>query len=65
MKRKKAQYKFAIIKKKKYYFYKITWLDILGDAGHCTSFDFLGMKPSVMVTHAYLFQKDKKCVRTF
>ena len=65
MKRKKAQYKFAIIKKKKYYFYKITWLDILGDAGHCTAFDFIGMKPSVMVTHAYLFQKDKKCVRTF
>jgi hypothetical protein len=23
------------------------------------------MKPSVMVTHAYLFQKDKNCVRTF
>ena len=32
MKRKKAQYKFAIIKKKKYYFYKISWLDFLGDA---------------------------------
>ena len=23
------------------------------------------MKPSVLVTHAYLFEKDNKCVRTF
>ena len=62
---KKSKYKSVVIKKKRYYFYKITWLDILGDAGHCTSFEFLGMKPSVMVTHAYLFEKGRKYVWTF
>ena len=62
---KKAKYKFAEIKKKKYYFYKITWLDITGDSGHATEHEFLGMKASVMVTHAYIFRKDKKYVWTF
>ena len=33
MKRKK-RYKHATIGKKKYYFYKIVWLDPCGDAGH-------------------------------
>jgi len=65
MRRKKAKYKHTVIKKKKYYFYKITWLDITGDAGHCTAFDFMGFMPSVMITHAYLFAKDRKYVRTF
>jgi len=62
---KKSKFKFALIKKKKYYFYKITWVDITGDSGHATEHEFLGMKPSVMVTHAYVFNKDNKCVRTF
>ena len=63
--RKKSKYKHTVIKNKKYYFYKITWADITGDAGHATSFDFMGFMPSIMVTHAYLFNKDKKHVRTF
>jgi len=62
---KKSKYKHVVIKKKKYYFYKITWADITGDAGHATAFDFAGMMPSVMVTHAYVFNKDSKNVRTF
>ena len=45
---KKSKYKHVVIKKKKYYFYKITWVDITGDAGHATAFDFAGMMPSVM-----------------
>ena len=65
MKRKKAQYKFAIIKKKKYYFYEIRWIDITSDGGHATPHEFLGFLPSVMITRAYLFEKDKKYVRTF
>ena len=28
---KKSKYKSVVIKKKRYYFYKITWLDITGD----------------------------------
>ena len=62
---KKSKYKSVVIKKKRYYFYKITWADITGDAGHSTAFDFMGFMPSVMVTHAYMFSKDRKYVRTF
>ena len=32
--RRKKRYKHATIGKKKYYFYKIIWLDPCGDAGH-------------------------------
>ncbi len=52
---KKSKYKSVVIKKKRYYFYKITWADITGDAGHSTAHDFGGFMPSIMVTHAYLF----------
>ena len=62
---KKSKYKSVVIKKKRYYFYKITWADITGDAGHATAHDFGGFMPSIMVTHAYLFNKDKKNIRTF
>ena len=34
--RKKSKYKHAVVGKKKYYFYKIRWIDITGDAGHKT-----------------------------
>ena len=36
---KKSKYKSVVIKKKRYYFYKITWADITGDSGHATQFD--------------------------
>ena len=62
---KKSKYKSVVIKKKRYYFYKITWADITGDSGHATEHDFMGFLPSIMVTHAYMFSKDKKYVRTF
>ena len=65
MNRKKSKYRNVVIKKQKYFFYKITWLDILGDSGHATAHEFSGMMPSVMVTNAYLYEKDSKCVRTF
>ena len=62
---KKSKYKSVVIKKKRYYFYKITWLDITGDAGHADLHTAEGFMPSVMITHAYLLNKDKKNVRTF
>ena len=37
---KKSKYKSVVIKKKRYYFYKITWADITGDSGHATEHDF-------------------------
>ena len=49
---KKSKYKHVVIKKKKYYFYKITWLDITGDAGHADLHTAMGFMPSIMVTHA-------------
>ena len=62
---KKSKYRHVVIKKRKYYFYSITWVDITGDSGHSTAEDFAKFKPSVMVTQAYLFNKDKKNIRTF
>ena len=55
---KKSKYKSVVIKKKRYYFYKITWLDITGDSGHADLHTAEGFMPSVMVTHAYLLNKD-------
>ena len=51
---KKSKYKSVVIKKKRYYFYKITWLDITGDSGHADLHSALGFMPSEMITHAYL-----------
>ena len=62
---KKSKYKSGVIKKKRYYFYKITWVDITGDSSHADLHTALGMMPSVMITHAYLLCKDRKNVRTF
>ena len=59
---KKSKYKHTVIKNKKYYFYKITWKDITGDAGHATSDEFEKFLPSTMITQAYVF---KKIVRIF
>jgi hypothetical protein len=33
-KAKKSTYRHVVIKNKKYFFYKITWVDIVGDSGH-------------------------------
>ena len=64
-KRKKAKFRHIIIDKKKYYFYSIKWLDILGDAGHADSKDFSNMRPANMVSQGYVFKKDKKYLWTF
>ena len=61
---KKSKYKSVVIKKKRYYFYKITWVDPTGDSGHATAHDSYGLQPSVMITHAYLFGQDKKNIWT-
>jgi len=62
---KKSKYKHIIIKKKRYYFYKITWSDITGDSSHATLDEFDNFKPSVMITHGYVFKKDRKNLWTF
>ena len=65
MNRKKSKYRHAVINKKKYYFYSIRWLDITGDAGHATVEEFDNFGCAVMITQAYVFAKDSKCVWTF
>ena len=62
---KKSKYKSVVINKKRYYFYKITWLDILGDSGHADMDEFNAMKPAEMITHAYIFSKDNNMLKTF
>jgi hypothetical protein len=64
-KRKKLKYKSLFINKKRYYFYKITWLDIVGDSGHANSEEFIKLIPATMVSYGYIFSKDKTCIRTF
>jgi hypothetical protein len=65
MTNKKSKYRSIVINKKRYYFYKIVWLDILGDSGHADINEFNDMKPAEMVTHAYIFSKDNKTLKTF
>ena len=64
-KRKKTKYKHIIINKKRYYFYKISWLDIVGDAGHATPDEFDKFECSKMVTFAYVYKRTKKFLWTF
>ena len=65
MRRKKSKYKHAVIGKKKYYFYKIVWNDPCGDAGHADVDEMKKLKPAVMISQAYIFDRDKKHVWTF
>ena len=65
MVKKKSKFRSILINKKRYYFYKITWLDILGDSGHADSEEFDQMKPAEMITHAYVFYNDSKVLKTF
>ena len=65
MVKKKSKYKSVVINKKRYYFYKIVWLDILGDSGHADVEEFNQMKPAEMITHAYVFYNDSKVLKTF
>ena len=65
MRRKKSKYKYATIGKKKYYFYKIVWIDPCGDSGHADASEMKDLKPAIMVSQAYIFDKDRKHVWTF
>ena len=65
MVKKKSKFRSILINKKRYYFYKIIWLDILGDSGHADVNEFMDMKPAEMITHAYVFYNDSKVLKTF
>ena len=65
VRRKKAKFRHVLIGGKKYYFYKIVWVDPMGDSGHCESSEMKNLKPAIMISQAYIFAKDKKHVWTF
>jgi len=65
IRRKKSKYKHAVIGKKKYYFYKIVWIDPCGDSGHAEASEVKDLKPATMISQAYIFDKDRKYVWTF
>ena len=65
MKRKKSKYRHVVINKKKYYFYKISWLDITADGGHATADEFDKFECSKMVSFGYIYKKTKRFIWTF
>jgi len=64
-KNKKFKYKSLVINKKRYYFYKITWFDIVGDASHSDAIEFSKFEMATMISYGYIFSKDNQCIRSF
>ena len=64
-KRKKSKYRHVIINKKKFYFYKISWVDITADGGHVTADEFDKFECSKLITFAYIYKKTNKFIWTF
>ena len=65
MRWKKSKYRHVVIYRKKYYFYKICWLDITADGGHATAEEFDKFECSRMISFAYLYKKNKRFIWTF
>ena len=53
------------IKKKKYYLYKITWIDITGEEDHAHVDQFDQMKYATLITYGFIYSKDNKVLKTF
>tara|TARA_R100000353_G_scaffold143745_1_gene102876 strand:- start:2053 stop:2424 length:372 start_codon:yes stop_codon:yes gene_type:complete len=62
---KKSKYRHVKIGSKTYYFYRLEWVDITGDAGHASVEEFDKFECSKMITHAYIYKKTSKFVWTF
>ena len=65
MARKKSQKRPINNGKQRYYLYRITWLDITGDASHASPEEFNQFECAKMVTLAYIYKITKKFVWTF
>jgi len=63
--KKKSKFRHITINKKKYYFYKIKWQDILGDSGHSSAKEFDEMRPAIKFTYGFIYKKDRKYLWTF
>ena len=53
------------IKKKKYYLYKITWIDITGEEDHANPDQFENMDYSTLISYGFVFSKNKRELKTF
>ena len=62
---KNQNIRHVVINKKKYYFYKISWVDITADGGHATAEEFDKFECSKMVSFAYIYKRTKKFLWTF
>ena len=60
LRRKKSKYKHAVVGGKKYYLYRIYWLDPCGDAGHAEANEVKKLLPAKMITNAFIFDKNHK-----
>ena len=65
MVKNKSKYRHISIAKKKYYYYKIKWEDILGDSGHANTKEFNEMRPAIKITYGFIYKKDRKYLWTF
>ena len=63
--KKKSKYRHVVIGSKKFYFHRIEWVDITGDAGHASVEEFDKFVCSKMITLAYIYKKSTKFVWTF
>jgi|TARA_B100000073_G_scaffold9138_1_gene7690 hypothetical protein len=53
------------IKKKKFYLYKITWIDITGEEDHANPEQFDNMNYSTLITYGFLYSRNSKMLKTF
>ena len=53
------------IKKKKYYLYKVTWIDITGEEDHANPEQFDNMNYSTLITYGFLYSRNSKMLKTF
>jgi hypothetical protein len=53
------------IKKKKYYLYKITWIDITGEEDHANNEQFDKMDYSTLITYSFIYSKNKRELKSF
>ena len=53
------------IKKKKFYLYKVTWIDITGEEDHANPEQFDNMNYSTLITYGFLYSKNNKMLKTF
>ena len=65
MVKKKSKFRHILVGKKKYFYYKIKWEDILGDSGHANTKEFNAMLPAIKFTFGFIYKKTRKYLWTF